>query len=550
MFKHVSVFGSFYRTLAVVAIPAYFSAASSPSPSSAHSKLSDWKDDFKYRLVSSTRVVHSDADTVMARRDLASNDFPIFRASEVAKHTTKETGIWVIFEDGVYDITKFIQNHPGGADKIMLAAGKSVEPFWRIYRQHYNSKLPLEMLASMRVGTLHPDDVTAQNEMMDSSDPYFEDPPVSPVLIAHSIKPVNAEAPPNLLGHSYRTPNDMFFVRNHHPVPKIENAAEHQISIDVATKGEDTYRFKCSDLKNIYTKKEVVASIQCGGNRRKEMNRYDKTAGTSWNIGAISNALWGGISVRDLLVSLGYNEDYADANSIKHVQFESMDGMKASVPVDAILSRRSQAMLAFEMNGEELPPAHGFPVRLVVPGYVGVRNVKWVNRIILSDQESTGPWQRGMAYKGFGPSTKTLDGIDTEKIHSVQQMGVQSAMFGPTQLGAGERNTINGFAYSGGGKGIVRVDVSIDGGESWKTATLTAGKEQDMDKAYAWTFWEADFDIPESWEGRTMEVICKATDAHYNVQPDTVQGIWNIRGINNNAWHRIKIPVIGMEDDD
>ena len=103
--------------------------------------------------------------------------------------------------------------------------------------------------------TLHPEDVAAQNEEKDSSDPYFEDPPLSPVLIAHSTKPVNAEAPPNLLAHSYHTPNEMFFVRNHHPVPKIDNAFDHQISVDVATKREDTYQFKCSDLKEIYPKK-------------------------------------------------------------------------------------------------------------------------------------------------------------------------------------------------------------------------------------------------------------------------------------------------------
>ena len=143
-----------------------------------------------------------------------------------------------------------------------------------------------------------------------------------------------------------------------------------------------------------------------------------------------------------------------------------------------------------------------------------------------------------------------MDGIDPEKIHSVQQMGVQSAMFGPTQLETGVSNTINGFAYSGGGKGIVRVDVSIDGGETWKTATLTDGSEQDMDKAYAWTFWEADFEIPESWEGKKVEVVCKATDAHYNVQPDNVKGIWNLRGINNNAWHRIRMPIISNNDDE
>lgn len=476
-------------------------------------------------------------------------EYPIYRATDVAQHTSKDKGIWVIYQDGVYDITKFVQNHPGGADKIVLAAGKSVEPFWRIYRQHYNSKLPLEMLAPMRIGTLHPDDVAAESKAKDLSDPYSDDPPISPVLNTHSSKPVNAEPPCNLLAHTYLTPNDMFFVRNHHPVPLVD-AATHQVSVEVATKKEDQVRLKFTDLKEIFPKKEVKSTIQCGGNRRREMNPYGKTAGTPWSIGAISTAKWGGISIRDFLIYLGYDEDYADANNVKHVQFESEDGMTASVPVDVILNRRSQALLAYEMNDEEVPAAHGYPLRVVVPGHVGVRNVKWVNKIILSSEESEGPWQRGMAYKGFSPSTKSLEGIDTEKIHSVQEMNVQSAMFGPTSLTAGEKNTINGFAYSGGGKGIVRVDVSIDGGDTWKTAELNEGSDQDMDKAYAWTFWEADFDIPLSSQGQEVEVICKATDAHYNVQPDSVKGIWNLRGINNNAWHRLKMPVVKEEEEE
>ena len=260
MSRYTLLFG---RTLVAAAVaPAVcfpFSSSSFPSSSLCghERKLSSLKEkDFKGRLLPIASRAFSDDDIAMTTRDMNSKVFPVYRSSEVSKHTTKEAGVWVIYEDGVYDITKFIQNHPGGADKIILAAGKSVEPFWRVYRQHYNSKLPMEMLAPMRIGTLHPEDVAAENEAKDSSDPYFEDPPISPVLVAHSSKPINAEAPPNLLAHSYNTPNDLFFVRNHHPVPKIENAADHQISIDVATKGEDTYRFKLSDLKEIYPKKE------------------------------------------------------------------------------------------------------------------------------------------------------------------------------------------------------------------------------------------------------------------------------------------------------
>jgi sulfite oxidase len=145
-----------------------------------------------------------------------------------------------------------------------------------------------------------------------------------------------------------------------------------------------------------------------------------------------------------------------------------------------------------------------------------------------------------------------LDNIDVEAIPSLQEQPVQSAITFPhasSPFTVGEKNTVRGYAYSGGGRGIVRVDVSIDGGKTWKTATLTEGKEQPLDRAWAWTFWECDFDIPENEKGREFEVICKATDASYNVQPDSVQGIWNLRGINNNAWHRVKTVAIEEEEE-
>ncbi len=151
---------------------------------------------------------------------------------------------------------------------------------------------------------------------------------------------------------------------------------------------------------------------------------------------------------------------------------------------------------------------------------------------------------------------KSLDDIDVEKIPSLQEQPVQSAICYPlpnTLIPANDSLTVKGYAYSGGGRGIVRVDVSIDGGITWHTAQLLAGAEQPMDRAWAWTFWDCDFPITNELVGKKIEVICKATDAAYNVQPDTVKGIWNLRGINNNAWHRIHVdivPEVNEEEDD
>jgi len=204
----------------------------------------------------------------------------------------------------------------------------------------------------------------------------------------------------------------------------------------------------------------------------------------------------------------------------------------------------------------------------VVPGHVGVRNVKWLNGIVLSSEEATGPWQRGMSYKGFGPSVRSLEGIDVEAIPSLQEQPVQSSVTLPyagvgvggiAQVTAGEPLTVKGYAYSGGGRGIIRVDVSIDGGKNWVNADLTEGSSvstkqpvnhtQPLDRAWAWTFWECELDIPEEMAGQTLQIISKATDASYNVQPDSVQGVWNLRGINNNAWPRVTAAVVKSDSD-
>ena len=140
----------------------------------------------------------------------------------------------------------------------------------------------------------------------------------------------------------------------------------------------------------------------------------------------------------------------------------------------------------------------------MIPGHAGVRNVKWVRRIVLSDEEATGPWQRGMSYKGFGPSVTSVANIKTEEIPSLQEQPVQSVIcypienFRPAMRQDGSAYVkAQGYAYSGGGRGIVRVDVSADGGKTWVDAKLNEGSEQPLNKAWAWTLWEADFNFTE-----------------------------------------------------
>eukprot|EP00933_Yihiella_yeosuensis_P070685 TRINITY_DN78836_c0_g1_i1.p1 TRINITY_DN78836_c0_g1~~TRINITY_DN78836_c0_g1_i1.p1 ORF type:complete len:660 (+),score=140.00 TRINITY_DN78836_c0_g1_i1:139-2118(+) len=463
--------------------------------------------------------------------------WPVFTVEEVAKHTTKETGIWVSYKDGVYDITQFIQNHPGGTDKIMLAAGKAIDPFWRIYQQHTGRGNATTQLEKMRIGDL----ANPPAKMEDEKDPYDADPDRHPGLIFHNNKPCNAELPPELIMDSWVTPVPVWFIRHHHPVPIIDND-KYRLMVDGV--GTKPVSLSLEDLKSRFVKREVVSTLQCGGNRRSELDKIAKTGGIPWGFGAMSTARWGGVYLRELLQHCaGLSIEGAEAHDIKHIVFWGLDDMQASIPIEKALNPYADVLVAYEMNGEPLTSEHGAPVRLVVPGVVGVRNVKWVGRIRASSEEAEGPWQRGLAYKGFSPMVKDLKNVDIEEILSMQELPVQSVIVAPKPGSSTELDDleVKGFAWSGGGRGIVRVDVSLDDGQTWTTADLGEGKDQCPTRAWAWTFWEASVPIPEEMKGKEIEVLCRAVDSAYSSQPERPEPLWNLRGLNCNCWHRVKV---------
>eukprot|EP00040_Diaphanoeca_grandis_P022769 m.123014 g.123014 ORF g.123014 m.123014 type:complete len:538 (+) comp28955_c0_seq1:89-1702(+) len=468
-----------------------------------------------------------------------------FKRSEVEAHTTADTGIWVTFEDGVYDITDFVANHPGGQEKIMLAAGQAIDPFWRIYQAHLTSSLAKESLKSMRLGLLDPSEPPT---VVDTSDPYSLDPARHPGLLFHNNKPCNAELPPSLQTENWITPNALFFIRHHHPVPVIDPVA---FRLSFHGVGVRPIALTMEDLKERFPKTTVVSTVQCGGNRRAELDAISPTAGIGWGTGAVSNAQWGGVLLRDVLVYSGLlTPEVAQSLGAHHIVFKAADGLEASIPIDKALAVFGDTLLAYEMNGEQLPAEHGGPIRLIVPGHVGIRNVKWVTQVISSTEEAMGPWQRGIAYKGFSPNVSDFSSVDVESILSIQEMPVQSVVVSPEPNSVvaidGDDDTIvlSGWAWSGGGRGIVRVDISSDGGETWTTATLTDGSEQHPYRAWAWTFWEGEVAVPKNARtGGAVTLLCRATDSSYNVQPERVESIWNKRGLNNTAWHRVHINV-------
>ncbi|WKY03715.1 hypothetical protein Q1695_005014 [Nippostrongylus brasiliensis] len=487
-------------------------------------------------------VAHADAtlnedELVPPKRD----DLPIFTKEEVKKHGRDADKIWVTYKGGVYDVTEFVEFHPGG-DKILLAAGGSIEPYWNLYAQHKTEEV-LEILEELRIGSLDSKDVETYAPA-DESDPYAKDPIRHPALVVNQQRPFNAETPSELLMDNFRTPNELFFVRNHMPVPQVD-PKKHTLVIE-GMGVKRPLKLSVDELKRNYKPVSITSAVQCSGNRRSHMHEYKKTQGLQWAGNAISNAQWTGVRLRDLLIRAGVNPD---DTQIKHVHLEGADSditgqcYGASITFKKAMS--PETIVAYSMNGQDIPPDHGAPLRCVVPGIVGARQVKWLKAIRLSDVESPSHWQQ-KDYRVFSAAVEHGDELDWKSVPSIQEYPIQSAFCLPLPGAKVKRSEefveVAGYAWSGGGRGIVRVEVSADGGKTWQSASLEQDPEQDLDNMWAWTFFRTSFKIPQ--KAKEMEFVVKATDRAYNTQPETATGIWNVRGLLHNAWHKLRVQIV------
>lgn len=346
-------------------------------------------------------------------------------------------------------------------------------------------------------------------------------------LIVHEQEPFNAETDRASLVGSV-TATDAFYVRGHGPVPELDPAAwrlrvdglvERQLSLSLET------------LQEAFVERTLTATLQCAGNRREGLIAVRDIPGEApWGPGATGTATWTGIALADVLALAG------PLDGVAHVGFEGADTSPeakpeqlfgGSIPLDK--ASRPEVLLAWAMNGRPLPPVHGAPVRVVVPGYIGARSVKWLTRIELRSDPWPGYFQ-DVVYRLLAPEQTAGPGIGMP----LGLVALNSDVLVPAngaEVPAGQVE-VRGYAFAGGDRYVARVDVSTDGGRSWSEAELL-----DNLGRWAWRHWSIVLELAPG----EHEILVRAWDSSAATQPEDESGLWNPKGYVNNARPRVTV---------
>jgi len=318
---------------------------------------------------------------------------------------------------------------------------------------------------------------------------------------------------------------------------------------------------------------EIPVTLVCAGNRRKEENMHKQSIGFNWGSAAISTSIWKGVLIKDILSLLQLNPH------AKYICFEGMDKLPhgyygTSISIERALSDASDAMLAYQMNGDLLTPDHGFPLRLILPGCIGGRMVKWLKKMIITEKESDN-------YYHYFDNRVLPSHVDAELAHKegwwyrpeyiINELNINSVITSPahneiislnnsdvksTSIGKMESMnriyTLKGYAYAGGNKKIIRVEISFDAGNTWILCNLTHPEESSLyqpiisknnaygtfrQRYYCWCFWT--LDVPVSQLCSVQEIFVRAWDSSQNTQPKDLN--WNVMGMMNNCWFKTLI---------
>jgi sulfite oxidase len=351
-------------------------------------------------------------------------------------------------------------------------------------------------------------------------------------VLVHGTNPMNSEPFLPDLVRSWVTPTEKFYVRSHAPVPQID-ADSFRLKIEGLV--DRPLSISLRELRENFKQQSITCTLTCAGNRRTEHSLIKPVKGVPWQAGAIGNAKWSGAGLADVLKKAGVK------SNARHVWFEGLDQIErssgiipfgGSIPIEKAMGAddsASGALLTTEMNGQPLNGDHGAPLRMVVPGYIGARSVKWLGKIVVSDRPSPNHYVAN-AYKLVTHGSK----LEWAEQGPIYRMPLNSVICtAPTKSAAKNgKITVTGYALPQGrqANAIAKVEVSADNGKTWSPAKITSPARE-----YCWVLWSADIAISSS----TKDVLVRATDSNGKRQPEHVD--WNMKGYLFNAWHRASI---------
>jgi DMSO/TMAO reductase YedYZ molybdopterin-dependent catalytic subunit len=345
-------------------------------------------------------------------------------------------------------------------------------------------------------------------------------------MIVHSKSTLETKR--DYFGAGAITPTNELYIRNNLPAPSediVANRDAWEVSIEGVQKPGTK---KLGDLKDLGIT-SIAAVLQCSGNGRGFF--VHKASGSPWQVGAAGNVLWSGVPLPAVVAAMG-----GVAPGAKFITGTGGETLPAGVDPKTVIVERSvplsamnDAILAWEMNGAPIPMAHGGPLRLVVPGYYGVNNVKYLKKLAFTDKETdaniqrTGYRQRPVGQKGAPDQP------------SMWEMSVKSWVVNPLKETEQGPVQIYGVAF-GGANPVKRVDVSIDGGKTWKQAKFIG---PDLGK-YAWRTFVLAADLKPG----SYVIASRATDTKGKTQPESF--VENERGYGHNGWaaHAVKVTVV------
>lgn len=375
--------------------------------------------------------------------------------------------------------------------------------------------------------------------------------------------PFNVEAPlPELFDYGFISPVNLHIVRNHGAVPKREWDTH---TIDVCGNVPKPFNIGMDELTKMPTD-TFPCLVVCAGNRRKEQNLIKSSIGFSWGPCAIGNTYWTGVPLRLLLNRAGI---YKPGPGARYVclsgpqnelpkDYPDQDGgpgsYGTSIDMETALDPTCDVLVAFEQNGAKLHPDHGFPVRVIIPGYIGGRMIKFLTEIKVTDRESNNFYHfndNRVLPPNVDAETATEEGWWFKPEYIINQLNINGAIAYPapdevipmTQ----KTYTFKGYAYSGGGRKVIRCELSFDGGLSWKLGNINVREEPrwanfcsgDKARHWCWCHWE--LEVPIEWlaDKKCVEVCFRAVDQSNNKMDE--RPTWNVMGMLSNAWYRVRV---------